>query len=213
VAIHPNETAAADGVRAETLAEITSLASSPKVVAIGETGLDYYRHHTPPARQREAFDWHLRLAAERQLPVIVHNRQADADIAPALEAAASARHPAAGVPAILHCFSSDDPDYLERMLAAGCCVSFAGPLTFKNGDGARAMAARVPLDRLLVETDCPYMAPVPHRGQRNEPAFVRETAAALAAVHHVSFAVLETQLWHNSVRVVPAFGRHLQEVG
>ena len=210
VGIHPNSAAEATPADFAALAE---LASDERVVAIGETGLDYYRHHTPPARQREAFDWHLRLAEERRLPVIVHNRQADADVAAALEAAAAAPHPAAGVPAILHCFSSDDPAYLERMLAAGVCVSFAGPLTFKNGDGVRAMAARVPLDRLLVETDCPYMAPVPHRGQRNEPAFVRQTAAALAAVHHVSIDALERQLWHNSVRVVPAFGRHLQEVG
>ena len=209
VGIHPNSAAEASAADFAALAE---LAGHERVVAIGETGLDYYRHHTPPARQREAFDWHLRLAEERRLPVIVHNRQADADVARAVEAAAAARRPSDGVPGILHCFSSDDPAYLERVLAAGYHVSFAGPVTFKNGDTVRAMAARVPLDRLLVETDCPYMAPVPHRGQRNEPAFVRETAAALAAVHDVSFDVLAAQLWHNSLRVVPAFGRHLQEV-
>jgi TatD DNase family protein len=203
VGIHPNMAAEADTGHFDTLAE---LARDGRVVAIGETGLDYYRQHTPPARQRAAFDWHLRLAEERGLPVIVHNRQADADVADALEASA-ARRPSGAVPGVLHCFSSTDPHYLERMLVAGYCVSFAGPLTFKTAADLRAMAARVPLDRLLVETDCPYLAPVPHRGQRNEPAFVGDTAACLAAVHSLAPEVLQATLWRNSVRVFPALAR------
>jgi TatD DNase family protein len=108
---------------------------------------------------------------------------------------------------VLHCFSSTDPAYLDRMLAAGYYVSFAGPLTFKSAADLRAMAARVPLERLLVETDCPYLAPVPHRGQRSEPAFVAETAACLAAIHSISPGVLQLQLGANAARVFPALAR------
>jgi TatD DNase family protein len=138
----------------------------------------------------------LQLAEELALPVIIHNRQADADIAAAL---GSGR-----VPGVLHCFSSDDRDYLERMLEAGYCVSFAGPLTFKNAPALRGSAAVVPLDRLLIETDCPYLAPSPHRGQRNEPAFLRETATCLARIRGLSLADLAQQLWANTQRVFPA---------
>jgi TatD DNase family protein len=130
--------------------------------------------------------------------LIIHNRQADADVAAALTA-----WPTRGV---LHCFSSDDPHYLERMLAAGYAASFAGPLTFKNNGTLAEMAARVPLDRLLVETDCPYLAPVPHRGRRNEPAFVRLTAERLASVHGLTLESLAERLWANSVGVFPALG-------
>jgi TatD DNase family protein len=200
VGIHPNS--ASQHSEAD-FAALGELARSPEVVAIGETGLDYFRDHTPPARQRAALAWHVRLAQELALPLIVHNRQADADIADALSG---------GQPGVLHCFSSTDPAYLERMLDAGFSVSFAGPLTFKNASELRAMAKRVPLDRLLVETDCPYLAPAPHRGQRNEPAFVRDTAACLAEVVGIEFASLAERLWDNSVRVFPAFARIPQEV-
>jgi TatD DNase family protein len=200
VGIHPNS--ASQHSEAD-FAALGELARSPEVVAIGETGLDYFRDHTPPARQRAALAWHVRLAQELALPLIVHNRQADADIADALSG---------GQPGVLHCFSSTDPAYLERMLDAGFSVSFAGPLTFRNASDLRAMAKRVPLERLLVETDCPYLAPAPHRGQRNEPAFVRDTAACLAEVIGIEFASLAERLWDNSVRVFPAFARRPQEV-
>jgi TatD DNase family protein len=193
VGVHPNAAGAASEAE---FAEIEQLAKNPRVVGIGETGLDYYRDRTPARRQREALDWHIRLAEERDLPLIIHNRLADADVAAALST-----RPARGV---LHCFASDDPDYLERLLAAGYCVSFAGPLTFKNNGTLPAMAARVPLDRLLVETDCPYLAPVPQRGRRNEPAFVRFTAARLAEIHGLSLQRLAESLWANTLRVFPA---------
>jgi TatD DNase family protein len=193
VGVHPN--AAGTASEAE-FAEIEQLATSPRVVGIGETGLDYYRDRTPASRQREALDWHIRLAEERDLPLIIHNRLADADVAAALSA-----QPAHGV---LHCFSSADPEYLERLLAAGYCVSFAGPLTFKNNGRLSEMAARVPLDRLLVETDCPYLAPAPQRGRRNEPAFVRITAERLADVHGLSPDELCERLWSNTLRVFPS---------
>jgi TatD DNase family protein len=204
VGIHPNS--AAEAADAD-FAALASLAREPEVIAIGETGLDYYRHYTSQERQREALDWHLRLAEELALPVIVHNRQADADVATVLSSGAPAVH------GVLHCFSSTDPTYLDRMLATGYYVSMAGPLTFKSAADLRAMVARVPLERLLVETDCPYLTPVPHRGQRNEPAFVRETASCLAEIVGLPFEALVEQLWANSVRVFPAFERVPVEVG
>jgi TatD DNase family protein len=193
VGIHPNAAAAASDA---DFAEIEQMARGPRVVGIGETGLDYYRDRTPARRQREALDWHIRLAEERDLPLIIHNRLADADVAAALSAETCG--------GVLHCFASDDPGYLERMLAAGYCVSFAGPLTFKNNGSLPEMAARVPLDRLLVETDCPYLAPAPHRGRRNEPAYVRFTAERLADVQQVSLEGLAESLWANTLRVFPA---------
>src|SRR5258708_3938216 len=118
VGIHPNSVSDADPSDFDAIA---SLARAPEVVGIGETGLDYYRDHTPPGRQREALEWHLRLAAELKKPVIIHNRQADADIATLVSARAAG--------GVLHCFSSTDSGYLERMLDAGFFVSFGGPLT------------------------------------------------------------------------------------
>jgi TatD DNase family protein len=192
VGIHPNSAAEASEV---DFATIEQLSQAPEVVAIGETGLDNYRDFTPAPRQRQAFEWHLRLAAERGLPVIVHNRQADADVASVLSTAETG--------GVLHCFSSSDADYLDGMLSKGFFVSFAGPLTFKNGASTRDMARRVPMERLLVETDCPYLAPEPHRGRRNEPAYVRDTAACLAEVLGRSLDELAPSLWDNTLRAFP----------
>jgi TatD DNase family protein len=208
VGIHPNSAADASDADFDAIAD---LARAPEVVAIGETGLDYYRQHTPHGRQREALEWHLRLAEELGLPVIIHNRQADPHVAEALTLSAS-RGVCRAVPGVLHCFSSTDPEYLQRMLDAGYFVSFAGPLTFKSAENLRLMARRVPVDRLLVETDCPYLAPIPHRGQRNEPAFVRETARCLAEVVGLDLDLLAQRLWANSLHVFPAFERVRQEV-
>lgn len=196
VGIHPNMAGQATAADFERIAE---LAREPEVVGIGETGLDNFRHFTSPERQREAFEWHLRLADAMRLPVVVHNRQADSDVAALVTAQ--------NLCAILHCFSSTDADYLDRMLDAGCYASFAGPITFRNAAANRAMAARVPNDRLLVETDCPYLAPEPHRGQRNEPAFVRDTAACLADVIRVSLESLTATLWSNTLSAFPALTR------
>lgn len=203
VGIHPND---AGSHPVEAFDEIARLAGEPEVVAIGETGLDHYRDRTPTAVQRRAFDWHLRLAEELDRPVIVHNREADGETAEMLEASV-VRRSGTAVPGVLHCFSSTNPDYLERMLAAGYYVSFAGPLTYPRTDALAAMAARVPLDRLLVETDCPYLPPVPHRGQRNEPAYVRLTAERLARLHHLELPALSDRLWSNSCAVFPALAR------
>jgi TatD DNase family protein len=192
VGIHPNSAADASAADFEALAE---LAREPEVVAIGETGLDNYRHFAGPERQRQAFAWHLDLAQRLDLPVVVHNRQADADVL-AVVADRDVR-------GILHCFSSHDPAFLNQMLAAGFYVSFAGTLTFRNAQPLRNMVARVPLQRLLVETDCPYLAPEPHRGHRNEPAYVHDTAACLADVLQVPFEQLVDTLWTNTLAVFP----------
>jgi len=208
VGIHPNSAAEASDADFEAIAE---LARAPEVVAVGETGLDYFRQYTPHDRQRTALDWHLSLAEELAVPAIVHNRQADADVAEALTVAASGST-SRPIPGVLHCFSSTDPHYLQRVLDAGYFVSFAGPLTFRSAQNLRAMAARVPLGRLLVETDCPYLAPVPHRGQRNEPAFVRDTATCLASILGLDIDNLAQRLWSNSLQVFPAFDRVAQEV-
>ena len=198
VGIHPNSAGEATEADFDVIAE---LAQEPEVVGIGETGLDNVRKFTAPARQRDSFEWHLRLAAELNLPVVIHNREADRDVATLV----SAHKPRA----ILHCFSSNDPAYLERMLDAGCYVSFAGTLTYKSAANLRHMAAQVPVDRLLIETDCPYLAPEPHRGRRNEPGFVRDTAECLANVINVSLESLSETLWSNTLRAFPLMARVL----
>jgi TatD DNase family protein len=200
VGIHPNSAGAASDA---DFAEIEYLARDPGVVAIGETGLDNFRKHTAPERQRQALQWHLRLAQELGKPVIIHNRQADADIVDLLELSAQSRSEHEP-PGVLHCFSSTDPLYLERMLRAGYAVSFAGPLTYKSAADLRAMAVRVPRDRLLIETDCPYLPPASKRGRRNEPAFLNETADCLAALLHLPRHDLDAHQWSHRVRGFPS---------
>ena len=201
VGIHPNDAASASVADFD---EVARLARTPGVVGIGETGLDYYRDRTPPNRQREALAWHLRLAESLGLPVVIHSRgDVEGDLAAALEISA-ARRTGGEAPGVLHCFSSTDREYLDRLLAAGYYVSFAGTLTYKNAADLRAMARHVPLDRLLVETDCPYLTPEPHRGKRNEPAHVRLTAERLATVMEVPLSALAVHLVENSRRLFPA---------
>lgn len=209
VGIHPNS---AGAVGNSEFDQVEQLARTSGVVGIGETGLDYYRDRTRPLRQQESLAWHLALAEALRLPVVIHARgDVEADLAPALEASAS-RRDGGEPPGVLHCFSSPDSRYLERMLAAGYYVSFAGPLTFRNAADQREMAGRVPLDRLLVETDCPYLTPEPHRGRRNEPAFVRHTADCLATVKGLPLAELATHLSANSQRVFPRLAPILSEI-
>jgi TatD DNase family protein len=146
----------------------------PRVVALGEMGLDYFHETTSEGRtrQRECFDWQLALAAREGLPVVVHTRQAEADTLALLQ-----RH--AGVVGVLHCFT-ESWDLAAAAIDLGYYVSISGIVTFRNGENVRDVARRIPDDRLLVETDCPWLAPVPHRGKRNEPAYVADTAAFVA---------------------------------
>lgn len=196
VGIHPNY---AGQATAGAFDRLRRLATHARVVGIGETGLDNYRQHTPPQTQRDWFERHLELGAELGLPVVVHNRQADEQVAEMLTDRPANDAPVAGV---LHCFSGDAA-MLAAGLAAGFMVSFAGPITFKNAGALPEMAGRAPLDRLVVETDCPYLAPAPHRGRRNEPALLRSTAERLAAVRGMAFDELARATTDNAQRLFP----------
>ena len=199
VGVHPNSAAA---WRDEWIDDLYALAAHPQVVAIGEIGLDYYWDKTPPATQHHAFARQLELAAKLGLPVIVHNRDAGADVLRLL-----AESPLAGTgrPGVLHSFSADWAT-AEKALDMGFYLGFTGPLTYKKADDLRAIAARAPLDRILVETDSPYLSPEPYRGRRNEPAHVRLVAERLAELRGLSLAQIGRATTDNAVRLF-----HLEE--
>lgn len=182
VGIHPHDAARAGR---GWVAELRKLARRDKVVAIGETGLDFYRDLSPRPAQKDVFRRHLELALELGLPVIVHDRDAHDETVEILREAHAGQSGGATPPGVMHCFSGG-PDHAQACLGLGFCLSFAGPLTYPKSDKVREIAAAAPADRLLVETDAPYLAPQAQRGHRNEPAFVAEVAAALAAVRGVS---------------------------
>lgn len=175
VGVHPHEADREEG--AADAEALMKLAHHPRVVAFGETGLDYYYAHSSRENQRAAFRAHLQAARESALPVIVHSRDAEDDTMELLEAEAGK----GGLSGLIHCFTGTRR-LADFAVGIGFCVSFSGILTFKNAEDLRETAKALPLDRLLVETDAPYLAPVPNRGKRNEPAFVTYTAAALAAL-------------------------------
>lgn len=179
VGIHPHDA----GSEPETTTEqLVDWARHPKVVGIGETGLDYFYEHSPRATQRKSFRAHIRAARETGLPLIVHTRDADADTIAILREEQEEGGP---FPGVIHCFSSSK--WLgEEAVKLGLYISISGILTFKKADALRDAVRDVPLDRLLVETDSPYLAPVPKRGKQNEPAFVVHTAEALATLKGVS---------------------------
>ena len=174
VGIHPHEAANEPAVTAEHLVR---LAGHPKVVGFGETGLDYYYEHSPREAQQRSFRVHIAAARQAQLPLIVHSRDADDDTMEILRE----EHAKGAFPGLIHCFTAG-PAVAECAVELGLAVSFSGIVTFKKADALREVARRVPADLLLVETDAPYLAPVPKRGKRNEPAFVAHTAAFLAEV-------------------------------
>jgi TatD DNase family protein len=176
--------------------EIVRLSRHPKVVAIGEAGLDYYYDNSPREAQAEGLRNHIAAAQETGLPLVIHARDADADIAAMLEEA-MARTPFS---AVLHCFTGG-PELARRALDLGLYISFSGIITFKKSEELRAVAADVPPDRLLVETDAPYLAPGRYRGKRNEPAYVVETAKELARVKGVSPAEIARVTTDNFFRL------------
>lgn len=166
---HPHQAAlAGDGWEEE----VRGMLQQERVVAVGECGLDYHYDNAPRDVQRRVFAGHVEIAAGTGLPLVVHSRDADDDMAAVLRALPS------GVRGVIHCFTGSDA-LLDAALDAGFHVSFTGIVSFR-GYGAAHQVARVPADRLMIETDAPYLAPVPHRGRRNEPAFVREIAVAVA---------------------------------
>jgi len=187
VGVHPHD--ASEGVEG-----IIPLLREPEVVAVGECGLDYHYDHSPREVQRRVFAQQIALAHEHDLALVVHTREAWDDTFAVLEAE--------GVPerTVLHCFTGG-PEEARRGLDAGAHLSFSGIVTFKNADDVRAAAALCPLDRLLVETDAPYLAPVPHRGQPNRPAWVKVVGEALAAVTNVTVDETEGVTWENTERV------------
>jgi TatD DNase family protein len=195
VGIHPHEAGNEPDTDAARIAE---LARHPKVVGIGETGLDYHYERSPRDRQREVFRRHIEAARLSGLPIIVHSREAEEDTAALLEEGAAA----GGLTGLIHCFTSTSL-LAKRALALGFCISFSGIVTFRNAEDLRAVARDVPGDRLLVETDSPYLAPVPQRGKRNEPAFVAHTAAFLASLRGESMDALAARTTENFRRLFP----------
>jgi len=190
--IHPHEASKAEQRHFD---ELRRLVSHPRFVAIGEIGLDYYYDHSPRDVQQRVLVRQLELARELKLPVIIHCRDAWSDLRDLVR-----RHwQSAGLGGILHCFSGTREDAFELM-DAGFLVSFAGNVTFKKAESLRAVAREIPLDRLLTETDSPYLAPVPYRGKRNEPAFVAEVTRQLAQVHGVSDEEVGAQAVKNFAR-------------
>jgi len=169
-------------------ADLVAHARHPKVVAIGEAGLDYHYDRSPRDDQERGFRTHIEAARETGLPLVIHSREADADTARILEEEAGK----GAFRAVLHCFTGG-PDLARRAIALGHYISFTGILTFKGSAALRAIAAELPSDRILVETDAPYLAPAPFRGKRNEPAYVIETAKVLAETRGVSIDEIARQ--------------------
>ncbi len=193
VGIHPHNVE--DEGIVET-ARLVALAAGPEVVGIGETGLDFYYDHSPREDQRASFRNHVAAARETGLPVIVHTRDADDETASIL----SEEMEEGAFSGVIHCFSAG-PALADTALGLGLYISFSGIVTFKKSDELRRIAAKVPPDRILIETDAPYLAPVPRRGKRNEPAFVVHTAAAIAAVKGVDVEEISQQTTDNFFRL------------
>jgi TatD DNase family protein len=183
--VHPHEAGGADAGR---LDELESLLASPRAVALGEIGLDYFRDRAPRSAQRELFAAQLELAARIGKPVVIHTREADDDTPATLEEFA-------GI-IVLHCFSS--PALLPWALERDCYISFAGNVTYPSAENLRSAARLVPPERLLIESDCPYLAPQPKRGRPNEPAFIVHTLSALAELRSESVAELAERTAFNA---------------
>lgn len=191
--IHPNSTSTFDH---HHLDELQHMAGAAKVVSIGEIGLDYYWDKSPKGNQIQAFEAQLALAAELELPVIIHNREASEDVIQVLEAWTADLPPALqDRPGVLHSFSASAA-IAEQALALGFYLGFTGPVTFKKADDLRDIARQVPAERILVETDGPYLTPTPHRGKRNEPAyipFIVDRIAGLKGMSQADMAKITTE--------------------
>ncbi|MDE0940905.1 MAG: TatD family hydrolase [Alphaproteobacteria bacterium] len=193
VGLHPHD---ADQEPDLSTAQLVDLAGHDKVVGIGETGLDFHYDQSPRELQATLFRRHIAAARETGLPLIVHSRAADDEMIAILRDEADK----GAFPGVLHCFSSG-PELARAALDLNFYISFSGIVTFKKADEVRAVAAETPLDRLLVETDAPYLAPVPHRGKDNEPAFVANTAAKLAEMRGMTAAEMAGQTTDNFFRL------------
>lgn len=192
VGIHPHD---ADSLNELVLAELWDMASDPRVVAFGEMGLDYFRNLSPADDQRRAFRAQIKMAREMGKPIVIHDRDAHAEVL------AIIKEEKAGVNGgVMHCYSGHLP-LAEELMREGFMISFAGPLTYTNAKKTVEVAARLPLDRMLIETDCPYLAPQAYRGQRNEPLRVWEVAKKLAEIQQKSLEEVAAATSLNTRRV------------
>ncbi|KFZ42820.1 TatD family deoxyribonuclease [Anoxybacillus flavithermus] len=179
----------------EDLSMIERLAAHPKVVALGEMGLDYYWDQSPREVQKEVFRKQIRLAKKVKLPIIIHNRDATADIVDILH-----EENAGEVGGVMHCFSGSI-EVARQCMDMNFYISFGGPVTFKNAKKPKEVAKEIPLDRLLIETDCPYLTPHPFRGKRNEPSYVKYVAEAIAELKGLSFEEVAQKTSDNAKRL------------
>ncbi|MGQ9730098.1 MAG: TatD family hydrolase, partial [Candidatus Zipacnadales bacterium] len=192
VGVHPHDAAHCSQ---EILTELTALCNHPLVVAVGETGLDFHRDLSPRPRQIEVFKRLIALAEETSLPLIVHDREAHEPVLALLE-----EHRSAKVPGVLHCYSGG-LEWLDRALALDLYIGIDGPITYTNATELREVAARVPLDRLLLETDCPYLSPKGRPRDRNEPAYIPDIAAVVAKVRGLTVGEIATVTTANAFRL------------
>ncbi|GAB4570410.1 MAG: TatD family hydrolase [Anaerolineae bacterium] len=200
VGVHPNDTANVDPAELEAL---DTLATGQKVVAVGEIGLDYYWDRSPKQRQWDMFEAQLAFAARHRLPVIIHSREATADVIAVLREWVTGLpegHPLRERPGVLHSFSGT-PEDAQEVVALGFYVGITGPVTFKKADMLREVVRSVPEDRLLIETDGPFLTPHPYRGKRNEPAYVQYVADRIAGVRVTTFEAVAAQTSRNAVRL------------
>ncbi len=201
VGIHPNSANAWDKY---TLGDLRRLARHPKVVAIGEIGLDYYWDRTPRDLQHKVLRAQLALAAELALPVIIHNRESTADVVAALLAwqaeLSATQSPLAERPGVVHSFSGDEQS-AQQLIASNFYIGITGPVTFKNARGLQQLVAGLPLERVLIETDAPFLAPHPKRGKRNEPAYVRRVAEKIAALQDIPLQAVVEKTAANAARL------------
>lgn len=193
VGVHPEYT----GVEEPSVERLVALASHPKVVAIGETGLDYYWHKDQPEWQRERFRRHIAAAKALKKPLIIHTRESAQDTLRILH-----EENASEVGGIMHCFT-ESWEVAEQALELGFYLSLSGIVTFKNAKVVHEVAQKAPLDRLLIETDSPYLAPAPHRGKQNEPAYVRFVAARIAELRQLNLAEVASATTQNFHRLFP----------
>jgi TatD DNase family protein len=193
VGVHPEP---AD-VREPSVAELVQLAAHPKVIAIGETGLDYYWHKDAPEWQRERFRTHIRAARTTGKPLVIHTRDSAADTLRLMQEEAAGE-----VGGIMHCFT-ESWEIAEMALELGFYISFSGIVTFKNAQAIKEVARRVPLERLLVETDSPYLAPAPYRGKTNQPGYVKHVAEEIARLRGLSYEEIVAATTGNFFRLFP----------
>jgi TatD DNase family protein len=201
VGVHPNDALSWDG---ETLNALRELATHPKVVAIGEIGLDYFRDSSPHELQKQIFGEQLDLALSLGLPVVIHNRQASEDVLELLKSwcqrLMADASPLSARPGVLHSFSAGLP-LAEQAIELGFSIGFTGPVTYRKAEDLRHVAENIPLERILIETDAPFLTPEPHRGRRNEPAYVRLVAEKIGEIRTEVFSTIAQQTTRNAQRL------------